>query len=85
MKRLISIASMTVALVGCADTPQNRELWQGIASGMNSASDSMNQTTNKRLEMMKQSQQQINSQPARTTNCTTSYNSLFKQYETNCR
>jgi chlorite dismutase len=85
MKRLISIASMTFALVGCADTPQNRELWQGIASGMNSASDSMNQTTNKRLEMMKQSQQQINSQPARTTNCTTSYNSLFKQYETTCR
>lgn len=36
------LISLTL-LTGCADTPENRQLWQGIAAGMHSAGDSMNQ------------------------------------------
>lgn len=83
MKRLLLIASLVVALVGCADTPQNRELWQGIASGMNSAADAQNKRTESIRESLRQQAAQPVQQP-RQTNCTTSYNSLFKQYETVC-
>lgn len=44
MKQLpLLLIFVTFLTAGCADTPENRQLWQGIAAGMHSAGDSMNQ------------------------------------------
>ncbi len=84
MKRMLLLGVFGI-LTGCADTPQNRELWRGIASGMQSAGDSMNQqAAEMRQSLRQQNQQQIIPPVQRPVNCTTRYNSLFKEYETTC-
>lgn len=84
MKKFIGIA-VVVYLSGCADTPQNRELWRGIASGMQSGAQEMNrQTEQMRNSLNQQSQQQYTPQIQRPTNCITQYNSLTREYITTC-
>lgn len=86
MKLLSFLLVSLTLLTGCADTPQNRELWQGIAAGMHSAGDSMNQgaaEVRRSLQQQRQQQQQY-PQVQRPVNCITRYNSVFKDYETVC-
>ncbi len=71
---------LLVFLAGCAQTPENRQLWQAIGAGMQGAAQEIN---NRAAEM----RNSINQQPIqvpRTTNCTTRYNSLTREYETTC-
>ena len=87
MRRMLLICCFGL-LTGCADTPQNRALWEGIGSGMQSAGDAMNQQTqllNQRMheQSLQRSQQNVYQAP-RPTNCITTYSQLFKAYETTC-
>lgn len=83
--RSFAVIFLMLSLAGCADTPQNRELWKGVAAGLQSGAEEMNrQTQEMRNNMNRQSQQQPMPQMQRPTNCTTRYNSMFKEYETVC-
>lgn len=84
MRKTVTLLFL-VSLAGCADTPQNRELWNAIGSGMQSGAEGMNRAAKEmRDNLNRQSQQQPMPQMQRPINCTTRYNSLFKDYETVC-
>ena len=80
--------SLILGLSGCSLTPEQREALTGIASGMQSAGQAMNQDNQLRRQRMHeqnlQDAQQNQFQPRTTTNCTTRYNSYSKEYETSC-
>lgn len=82
---LISLSACLLA--GCADTPENRAIAEGLASGMQSAGQALaNDAAEKRRalrEDLRDSQQQVH-QPKRPTNCVTRYESLTKEYITQC-
>ena len=84
MKRMLLLGVFGV-LTGCADTPQNRELWKGIASGMQSAGDAINKDAAElRQSIRQQNEQMITPQFQRPVNCISRYNSLTKETETTC-
>lgn len=82
-KALGSVLLLTL-LAGCADTPENRQLWQGIAAGAQSAGQALSNDAAEMRRSMQQQAQQPHVSPNRSTNCVTTYEPMFKQYVTNC-
>jgi hypothetical protein len=83
VKNLLFLASF-VLLSGCADTPRNRELWQAIGSGMQSAGDAINKQNEETRRAILQQNQSPTPQVQRPTNCITRYETVFKEYVTTC-
>ncbi len=43
MKRLFIYTIPLILLLGCADTPENRQFWQQLGAGLQGASNNLNQ------------------------------------------
>jgi len=83
--RALTCAALVTTLMGCADTPQNRQLWEGLGAGMQSAAKNMNdQAAEMRRSAQQQAQQPYQNQNPRPTNCVTRYEPLFREYVTQC-
>jgi hypothetical protein len=83
--KAITSALLLTALMGCADTPENRQMWQGLAAGAQSAGQNMNnQAAELRRSAQQQAQQPYQNQNNRPTNCVTRYEPMFKEYVTQC-
>jgi hypothetical protein len=86
MKRY-SVLLASFFLAGCAMTPENQRIWaevlQSAAQGVNQA----NQDLRRGMEENNRQNpyQQIPSIAPRQVNCTTTYNSLMRAYETQCQ
>lgn len=72
-------------ITGCADTPENRALWNGVGAGMYSAGEALNQqAAEMRQSLHQQNQQPYRPQVSQPVSCITRYNSMFRAYETVC-
>ena len=69
--KTFSILVLVASLVGCANTPQNRALWEGIAAGMNDASRQINEDARQMRENLQRANQQQNAN--KPINCVTTY------------
>lgn len=86
MNKLIQIALFSVALVGCADTPENRELIRKLQA-IDRAFDPVSDNIWKEVDRMKESNRSnpvVTSPLPTQTTCTTKYNSVSNTYVTNC-
>jgi predicted small secreted protein len=64
MKKVIFVAMFAAFLSGCANTPENRALWQAIGEGMNSAGQKIGQdAAEMRQSLQENSRQQQLSRP----------------------
>jgi len=69
-------------LVGCADTPENRALWLGIAGGMSSAGQALSQEAQQmRADQIRENSRQT--EMMRPINCVTTYDALGRAF-TSC-
>lgn len=73
MKKILITLGLIATLVGCADTPENRQFWQQLGAGMQGAGDNLNRNA---------AQMRANSSGANSTNCTTNY--YGSQAQTTC-
>jgi outer membrane murein-binding lipoprotein Lpp len=79
MKLIIPLVC-AVVLTGCANTPQNRALWEGIAAGLNDAGNRLSQDAQQMRQNLHNSNQQQNSN--RPLNCTTTFDGYGRAYTT---
>jgi len=64
MKRLLICTLPILLLLGCADTPENRQFWQQLGAGMQGAGDNLNRQA-------AQMRQNSANNSGNTVNCTT--------------
>ena len=64
MKKLLIYVFPLMLLLGCADTPENREFWQQLGAGLQGAGDNMNRQA-------AQMRQNSANNGGNTINCTT--------------
>ncbi len=81
---LTAITLSACLLAGCADTPENRGLAQALAAGMNSAGNAMADDAQEKNRTLRQNAQQQDYLLRPSTNCITRYESLTKEYITQC-
>jgi hypothetical protein len=83
MKKIIGFV-LTLTLIGCADTPENRQLWLGIASGMQSAGQEMGRGAQDIRNNLNQQARQPYPPLSTPMNCVTQYEKMFNAYRTVC-
>ena len=84
-KALTVISLFACLLAGCADTPENRALAQGLAAGMHSAGQALADDAAEQNRAVRQrNAQQQDYLPRPRTNCVTQYYSITNEYITQC-
>ncbi len=84
-KAHVVISLSACLLSGCADTPENRSLAQGLAAGMHSAGQALADDAAEQNRAVRQrNSQQQDYLPRPRTNCVTQYYSITNEYITQC-